>query len=212
MPGHQQKRKVQHDDEPHAVVPSCSSPSNGLAASSSGHSALWVLLMKKFGDGLMSATEVQQIALAAVQSGANTHDLQQLASLAASGNTPGNAQRDLMRMVFHNVLAPEPYEITTPLLTSQGAQDSPFHILLPHDWISAIADKELLPNLLGTDRLQEFWSQQNWNQNPQLKADHLFRTVKAECRSECWIPLLVHGDGAPFTEVDSIEVFSMRGC
>ena len=206
MPGHQQKRKSEHVETSFGS----SSPSASVPPSA-GHSALWVLLMKKFADGLMSATEVQQIAMAAVQSGANTSDLQQLASLAASGNSQGNSQRDLMRMLFHNVMAPEPYEITTPLLTSQGVQDSPFHILLPHDWISAIADKQLLPNLLGTDGLQEFWAQQNWSQNPQLKAAHVFKTVRAECKTECWIPLLVHGDGAPFTEVDSIEVFSMRG-
>ena len=163
MPGHQQKRKIQHVDGPHALFPSSSSSS---APPESGHSPLWALLMKKFADGLMSATEVQQIFMAAVQSGASAHDLQQLASLAASGNISGNAQRDLMRTVFHNVLAPEPYEITTPLLTSQSIQDMPFHVLLPHDWISAIANKELLQTLLVIDGIQEFWAQQKWNQNP----------------------------------------------
>ena len=48
--------------------------------------ALWCLLMKKFAIGKLSAVEVQQLAAAAVKSGATSAEMRELQSLGSHGH------------------------------------------------------------------------------------------------------------------------------
>ena len=52
--------------------------------------ALWCLLMKKFAIGKLSAVEVQQLAAAAVKSGATSAEMRELQSLGSMGTCPAS--------------------------------------------------------------------------------------------------------------------------
>jgi microcin C transport system permease protein len=81
--------------------------------------------------------------------------------------------------------------------------------MLPHDWIHALVQKGVASELLGLQRKDLFWDKFEMKNNPQIKeSKELFRTINP--RSVIIAPLLVHGDGAPHTQVDSLVVFSMR--
>lgn len=204
MSGHQQKRqrqKQEANDERSIEAASSST--------SSEHSPLWQLLMKKYAWGNMSASDVQQLAQAAVESGAARHDLQQLASIGSHGNVPGNAQRDLSRLLGSEVAAPLPVRIKTPLKATDGVKPRDYECMLPHDWIHALLQKGVASELLGFSRKDLFWDKFEMRNNPQIEeSKEFFETIRP--RSEIIVPLLVHGDGAPHTEVDSLVVFSMR--
>ena len=156
MWGHKQKRLVEHN--------LCSSSSG--STDSTKHSALWNILMSRYAWGHMSASEVQQIALGAVQSGADRPDLHELAALGAYGNQLGNAQRDLARNVFSDVLTPNAFHLKTPLLGADGIKTRDYEVMLPHDWIAALASRDLLDKLMGSSQRNEFWEQQDFINNP----------------------------------------------
>ena len=199
MVGHKQKRLAEN-----GFTPTSSSSSD-----SSGHSPLWITLMQRYAWGHMSATEVQQIALAAVQSGADKVDLNQLASLGAHGNSPQNAQRDLTRLVFPDVLTPNTVTVQVPLMAADGVKLRDYDMMLPHDWVAAVAAKGLLGKLMGTESSTLFWEQQDFRNNPQLRQCASFlRSI--DFKEDVVIPMLLHGDGAPHTETDSLVVVSMR--
>ena len=56
-----------------------------------------------------------------------------------------------------------------------------------------------------------FWSGQDLKNRPQYKHSRYFRSVETCHKDQQPRPLLVHGDGAPMAEFDSITVLSMRG-
>ena len=58
---------------------------------------LWCVLLKKFAMGKMSAVEVQEMAAAAVKSGANSAEMLELEALGSYGSKPGNCNRDMLR-------------------------------------------------------------------------------------------------------------------
>ena len=81
-------------------------------------------------------------------------------------------------------------------------------LLLPHYWVSALQQHELLGSLTCTDEdLAFFWSTQmnSPQMTPELKA-----VIRKANPSQLRVPWLLHGDAAPFTEVDSLQVLSMR--
>ena len=60
--------------------------------------ALWLLLLRKFAIGKLSACEVQELAMAANKSGATCGFLVKLGSIGSMGQVPGNCHRDLCRL------------------------------------------------------------------------------------------------------------------
>ena len=72
-------------------------------------SPLTLLLLRKWAEGSLSATDVQEIALASTKTPKDAPDLQALANLGAMGHQPGNCDRDLKRKFFRNVSMPEPH-------------------------------------------------------------------------------------------------------
>ena len=59
---------------------------------------MWCLLMRKFALGKMSAAEVQQMAAAAVKSGANSPDMIGLQSLGGMGQVKGHFSTDYYKL------------------------------------------------------------------------------------------------------------------
>eukprot|EP00435_Cladocopium_sp_Y103_P050364 s1056_g15.t1 len=108
-------------------------------------SPLALLLLQNFATGKLSATEVQQYAMAAQASGATGWDVNKLASLGCDSLE---------------------------------------------------------------EQLKKFWKKQDFRKNPQFLARKDF--WKNFDVAELPIPWLLHGDSAPFTEVDSLEVLSLR--
>lgn len=202
MSGHLQKRSRRDDSE-------TAGTSESSASHSSNKSPLWQCLLQRYGWGNMSAAEVQQLAQAAVRSGAKGQDLDDLAALGAHGNSLGNAQRDLTRLLFNEVAAPLPVKTQTFLSAADGVKLRDCELMLPHDWIAALFEHGVSNQLLGLQRRSLFWNQMDWDNNPQIhESISFFGSIDFD--KEVVVPLLLHGDGAPHTETDSLLVLSMR--
>ena len=187
------------------------------------HSPLCTLLLHKFALGKVSAVEVQQYADAAVKSGASHSDLISLQRLGGRGRSPQNTRRDLCRLHFKSLLTPVPHTVTTSVRI-RGTFGEPTPVMLPHMWVQSLEHHELLQEVTAKPGdLASFWKQQDFKKNNQLLACKLcWKNVDLEgfiflfdvnlCRlgTDLPIPWLLHGDGAPFSEVDSMQVVSMR--
>ena len=174
--------------------------------------ALFVLLLRKFAIGKLSATEVQEFAAAAVKSGLGDSAIKGLQTIGSMGHQTGNAHRDLLRKHFNDLVAPEPWEVTCEMMAKEEGQRKHKSLgcstLLPHRWVLALEENDMLPSLTCSDEdLAFFWKSQMGSpqMTPELKA-----LIREGRRSQLPIPWLLHGDGAPFTEVDSLVVLSMR--
>jgi hypothetical protein len=71
------------------------------------NSPLGLALLSKWAWGVLSATNVQELAHAAVLSGAEADDLVSLSSLGSYGQQPGNCHRDLVRKYCKDLWSPE---------------------------------------------------------------------------------------------------------
>ena len=121
--------------------------------------------MQKFALGVLSAREVQQFADAAVKSGASRPELVALQGLGSMGQRPGNVHRDLMRKCFAQLAAPTPYKLACKMQRKVAgekvAQETDCFVLLPHQWIEALQQGDLLPDLTCTGQeLVHFWQSQ----------------------------------------------------
>ena len=55
--------------------------------------------------------------------------------------------------------------------------------------------------------LVQFWKTQK--QNPEMSSD-MWRSLGFTKPSQLPVPYVLHGDGAPYTEIDSLQVLSLR--
>ena len=173
---------------------------------------LWSLLLRKFALGKMSAIEVQEVASAAVKSGAATPEMIELQKLGTFGLTKGNCNRDLMRKYFGKMAAPDPWKQACLLQVKEQGQleekvmDS--FLLLPHQWSLALEAAEMLAPLTCTnEELRVFWESQK--KSPQM-SPAMWKSLDFNHPSTLPLPWCLHGDSAPFTEADSLQVLSMR--
>ena len=170
-----------------------------------------LLLLRRWAEGSLSATDVQEIALASMKTPKDAPDLQALANLGAMGHQPGNCERDLKRKFFHNVSMPEPFLLKTTVFGYQkdgkkAKMAAEFPILLPHLWIQAMQEADVLG---GPDELHKFWNSQTLK-NPRLEKCKAYLQSCGDWKSHGPLPLCLHGDAAPHTEMDGLMVTSMR--
>ena len=168
--------------------------------------------MRKFAIGKMSAVEIQQMASAAVKSGANTEEMVQLQKLGGFGQVPGNCHRDLQRKYFKSMDAPEPWKFSClQQMKEEGQQvlkNAEISMLLPHQWVLALQAGDMLEDLTCTpEDLYCFWRAQE--RNPQM-SKKMLKSLDWKNPSLLPVPWCLHGDSAPFTEADSLIVVSMR--
>ena len=156
MPGHKQKRALGVEDQDLVVLDVVE------------HSPLWLVLVQRYAWGHISASEVQQKAHAAIQRGALGDDLEGLAAIGGYGNSLGNAQRDLVRLVSAKVLVPDPFVVNMHICPSLCKELVPIEIMLPHDWVSALAANGNLEQLMGSKQAMEFWKLQNFKKKPAI--------------------------------------------
>ena len=174
--------------------------------------SLWVLLLRKFALGRLSAIEVQETAAAAVKSGLESLEMRDLQGLGARGHQPGNAHRDMVRKYFSMLASPEPWKVKCDLvLKEDGKQvekELETAVMLPHLWVLYAQEHDLLHSITCTnEELAVFWRSQI--RGPQMTKE-LRRIIETSELSQLPIPYVLHGDGAPFTEVDSVQVLSFR--
>ena len=81
-------------------------------------------------------------------------------------------------------------------------------LMLPHLWVLTAHENNLLEAITCTgEKLAVFWkSQMN---SPQMTPE-LEKMIQDATPNQLPIPYVLHGDGAPFTEVDSVQVLSFR--
>jgi hypothetical protein len=84
--------------------------------------ALWVLLLRTFGLGKLSAVEVQDMASAAVKSGLDRPEIKELQGLGAMGHQPGNAHRDMMRKYFSTLASPQPWQVKCHMMVKKDGE------------------------------------------------------------------------------------------
>ncbi|CAE7266703.1 unnamed protein product [Symbiodinium sp. CCMP2592] len=175
------------------------------------HSPLFLTLVKKFALGKISAPEVQEIADAAVKSGSDAPDLTKLQVLGAHGNWNNSIHRDLMRTLTRDgTKAPTLREICTPCVVTDSSgekavKEKNIPIMLPHEWVQG----GLLESLTASPGdLRKFWSQQRWDSKQFRRQADFFNSLDWE--QDLPIPWVLHGDAAPYTEVDSLQVVSFR--
>jgi len=166
--------------------------------------APWATFYWKMVLGCYSSNTVEQFAAAATSSGCKTPDVQRLSALGAHGHLPGNIHKALVRQFSKGLLTPEPYIVNVPLKVRRRTRVSvvtqPLHILLPHEWIGALAEADISADVLGLQRVQGFCNSHD-GRDPKFYLNDLGNDK---------VPLLVHGDGGQFQKRDSILVLSMR--
>jgi len=133
-----------------------------------------------------------------------------LSTLASNGRHPGNAERDLYRMVKRECELPiEPYDVDVTILGEDGRQHEvvPVPIALPHEVFAALRDAgvdrwkhSMTPSIAFTT---DFWRRMA---TVSYMADHPI--VKDGGAWPTTIPVGVWGDGAQFNRSDSATVLS----
>ena len=110
--------------------------------------------------GEAQGPSVQALALAATKSGANSADLQQLASLGNYGRSSEHIASQMISKYCKSdsIKLPEPYFVDTPVRV-RTADDwvvavKPVALYLPHEWFAWL---QLEEQAAGFEQLEEFW-------------------------------------------------------
>lgn len=171
---------------------------------------LVLTLLTKLAWGQLSASAVQEIAFAAMQSGLTDRAVTELASAGSFGQYPGNVWRDIMSKFMVSTFVPQPTTILLPCVSRKEpgkVLSEPTLVLLPDQWVASISKNPvLMDEVFGTGQLQSFW-QGVHPHDPRLLHTGLKSIANFERRC---IPVLVHSDAGEYSESDSLFVLSMR--
>lgn len=180
-------------------------------------SALGTTLLELWGQGNLSAHQVQQLAHCAVLDGASHPELATLAGLGAWGCAPGNCSRDLKRFVLqtNDIWVPPAFVVRVPCRDPKATLRGNRHwedasVLLPHQMLSALYHQrpDDFKALLGTSRTTLFWKSIS-PLDPRLLAKGGHPTTTWEPGWEATtVPIWVHGDGVQFCDRDSLLTYS----
>ena len=119
-------------------------------------------LLMKWAWGVLSAVDVQELALAIKLSGNEESEIADLASLGASGIDPGHVHRDLERSCCKNLMSPAPQKIRIPCKESKGHPGATLftdvEMYFASGWLQSLACTDALEEtfelLFGTSRLR----------------------------------------------------------
>lgn len=110
--------------------------------------------------GEAQGPSVQALALAATKSGANSADLQQLASLGNYGRSSEHIASQMISKYCKSdsIKLPEPYFVDTPVRVRTAGDwvlaVKPVALYLPHEWFAWL---QLEEQAAGFEQLEEFW-------------------------------------------------------
>ncbi len=168
------------------------------------------LLLQAWAWGSLSAISLQALAAAALQTGAEGKDLEFLARAGSWGTQPGNIARDVARHFAAKMATRSTYSIlceTVSKDTTTAAQELrllPQHVNLPHEILSDVFESTDGADLLGLSHLNSFWD--DFASSGGLAK----RPVLREAYEQKMIPLMLHTDGAPYSDTGSLLQISMR--
>ena len=181
---------------------SSGSTAAGVAATHVGTgSRLAQNLLQRWSLGALSAREVQQLALAAVEDGLGRTEVRKLAALGSSGQSPQNSQRDLLRWLDkHWATLPAPVAMALPLQTQAGELTHvctpfvPLHRMIAHMCQHWTQEFEL--RIAGRQgALEAFWQQVAAN-DPRMQHWEPFLQKRRGWQKKA-LPFALHGDGVP---------------
>ena len=173
-------------------------------------SPLGQVLLRAWAWGGLSATTVQALARAALESGAQGGDLAVMAAAGCHGCHPGNISRDLCRKLVPLLASRPAFEVPCEVSTKEPqsgrmrlASESQ-HILLPHEILADVCSSLEAERLLGLSKREQFWKDFEESGAMQDRPELL------EARAANMLPLILHTDGAPYTDTGSLLQLSMR--
>jgi hypothetical protein len=181
------------------------------SAAPSGHSPLGTGLLIRWGEGQLSAADVQNVAQLAVQSGASDEEVVFLSKIGAAGNQIGNCSRDLKTKFLKGIGIPDPLMVAVPLYNKSdrtSTVEAEVGIFLPHEWFACLdcSYPHIFKLMFGPQQAQEWWQQQKAG-NPKF---HKHPMLKKNNWQQLALPFLLHADGAQFQERDSLLTVSMK--
>eukprot|EP00974_Lingulodinium_polyedra_P093744 9083303-Lingulodinium_polyedra.AAC.1 len=136
-------------------------------------STIATMLLMKWGWGILSAVDIQELAQAVKVSGNTEDEIDDIASCGGYGVNTGHIHRDLMRKFCSKMYAPEPVKVIVPYLDTTGKKlpglSTDIDIFLPSQWIVSLANNEALEfeydAIFGISKLQDFWKTQKTTPN-----------------------------------------------
>ena len=164
-------------------------------------------LLIKWAEGQLSATDVKELCLLAVQSGCDHPEVQWLASLS-----PTNCSRALYKKYLDESSLPEPFIVKLPLLENKDRTEpveTDVAIFLAHDWFHYIATyyPSDFDSIFGSVQdIWRWWEKQN-RRNPKFVGHPMLKTKNWE---KMYYPLALHGDGVQFQQRDQLLTISMK--
>ena len=114
---------------------------------------------------------IQALAMAALKSGQNSSDIQEMASLGNSGQNPNHVAQQLERKYCQaaEIDVPNPYSVECPVLlrTSDGMSVATRNVgmFLPHEWFHWMCQKD---GVSGLSHLEGFWYEHS-PKDPQIQ-------------------------------------------
>ena len=156
--------------------------------------------------GVLSSNSVQYLAEGCVMDGNSTTEVQNLATIGASGLYPQNCRRDLLRRYVGKAGVPQPLVIRTPLLASNGTIELGTTALIsPCEMFHRIVTEfpRCAERILAKE-VRSFWEAVP-RDDPRILAHN-------DIDFDRTIPLVLHGDGGRFIETthNSLLVVSWR--
>jgi len=163
---------------------------------------LYLKLMKEWAKGKLSSRQVQDFANDAFQSGAE--GLQRMGAVANEGKNPQNAFRALRALFGQPANMPAFKWIEIPTVNGQR---TPHPFILPHELFSSmyLGSRDSWKQFVAgeTNACFEYWLARGGSefvvQHPVLQTREHWATT---------VPIGMHGDGAPFSDNDSLYTFT----
>eukprot|EP00974_Lingulodinium_polyedra_P068369 6620266-Lingulodinium_polyedra.AAC.2 len=167
-------------------------------------------LLALVGWGLVSPNCAQWLAKGAVEDGNDLEEIKTLASVGAEGTIPANVRRDMLRAFAKDVSIPRPLMVEISVLNRLKVAHSHMQSMLnlPCLFNSLWAHHNAkFHQIFGANELQSFWSRVSPG-DPKLAK--LGQMTKRPAWQKCFIPYLLHGDGARFTNKNSESLYSVQ--
>ena len=127
--------------------------------------------------------------------------MRKLAKLGTHGRYSGNVRRDALKNFPPAIGNPETYDILVPIMKTKGDQSYPtmswIPIIMPNLLFEAIYKwfRPVFDRFLGAG-LEQFWNQVH-PEDPRMHNHPMLSVLDWKKK---FVPLLLHGDGAGFTQ------------
>ena len=179
----------------------------GIATLEEGReSNLATALLSLWAHGHLSATQIRNLAHAAILDGSQHPELSDLAKAGNFGNAPGNIHRDISCRFVKNLCAPEPADVQAACIDPKSGKKELIQasIFLPHMMFTELSQLPNFHEIFPLEKVQQFWADVERSKDPRLD--------QHPCKSRRWrkltVPVWLHGDGVEYAVKDSLMCWS----